>query len=195
MAIRFDPPSRTNDLLPSALHATWQHVLDTYVSETHKSADVWRRFTDDDLAFRPHERSSTVETILRHQLLSERRFFGEFLETPEPPTDDILPAAATVEAFTDRLLALGRPRLGHLASRDTDWWLEPRPFFDVTRQRVWIFWRRVLHTAHHRTQLTVYLRLLDRAVPSVYGPTADVSWAGADPTNTTAAAGRKGATS
>jgi uncharacterized damage-inducible protein DinB len=30
-----------------------------------------------------------------------------------------------------------------------------------------------LHSAHHRGQLTVYLRLLGSKVPSVYGPTAD----------------------
>ena len=29
------------------------------------------------------------------------------------------------------------------------------------------------HLAHHRGQLTVYLRLCDRKVPSIYGPTAD----------------------
>jgi uncharacterized damage-inducible protein DinB len=29
------------------------------------------------------------------------------------------------------------------------------------------------HLAHHRGQLTVYLRLLGVPVPSVYGPTAD----------------------
>src|SRR5436305_885439 len=34
------------------------------------------------------------------------------------------------------------------------------------------------HLAHHRGQLTVYLRLNDQPVPSVYGPTADEGWAG-----------------
>jgi uncharacterized damage-inducible protein DinB len=29
------------------------------------------------------------------------------------------------------------------------------------------------HMAHHRGQLTVYMRLLDIPVPSIYGPTAD----------------------
>jgi uncharacterized damage-inducible protein DinB len=29
------------------------------------------------------------------------------------------------------------------------------------------------HLAHHRGQLTVYLRLLDQRVPAVYGPSAD----------------------
>ena len=29
------------------------------------------------------------------------------------------------------------------------------------------------HSIHHRGQLAVYLRLLDVAVPSIYGPSAD----------------------
>jgi uncharacterized damage-inducible protein DinB len=34
------------------------------------------------------------------------------------------------------------------------------------------------HLAHHRGQLSVYLRLNDQPVPSIYGPTADESWGG-----------------
>jgi uncharacterized damage-inducible protein DinB len=29
------------------------------------------------------------------------------------------------------------------------------------------------HLAHHRAQLTVYLRLLEQKVPAIYGPSAD----------------------
>lgn len=32
------------------------------------------------------------------------------------------------------------------------------------------------HLIHHRGQLTVYLRLLDVPLPSIYGPTADERW-------------------
>ena len=32
------------------------------------------------------------------------------------------------------------------------------------------------HLIHHRGQLTVYLRLIDVPVPSMYGPTADEPW-------------------
>jgi uncharacterized damage-inducible protein DinB len=32
------------------------------------------------------------------------------------------------------------------------------------------------HLVHHRGQLTVYLRLLDVPIPSIYGPTADEKW-------------------
>jgi len=131
-----------------------------------------------------------VGEILKHQLLSERRFFGEFLGAPEPPAAAVLPAGSGVAAYTGRMEELARARLPFLAAQAPEWWLEEVPFFDVRRQRIWIFWRRVLHTAHHRTQLTVYLRLLDRPVPSTYGPTADVTWTGADPTRTVEAAGR-----
>ena len=32
------------------------------------------------------------------------------------------------------------------------------------------------HLAHHRGQLSVYLRLNEQKVPSIYGPTADEGW-------------------
>ena len=92
------------------------------------------------------------------------------------------------------MMELALPRLEFMADRDEAWWLTVVPFFDTRRERIWIFWRRVLHTAHHRTQLTVYLRLLGKPVPATYGPTADVSWQGADPTTTVEAAGRSGIT-
>lgn len=177
--------------IPTAREPLLQHVLDTYASETNKVASVWSAFEDGDLAFRPHARSSTVGDILKHQLLSERRFFGEFLESPEPAPSDVVPDPLTARSARDRLVMLARPRLGFLAAQPAAWWTTRVRFFDVERERAWIVWRRVLHTAHHRTQLTVYLRMLNRAVPPTYGPTADVRWDGADPTTTVAAAGRR----
>lgn len=43
------------------------------------------------------------------------------------------------------------------------------PRGDVTRMHL-------SHLIHHRGQLTVYLRLLDVPLPSIYGPTADEKW-------------------
>jgi len=172
------PPHR----IPRASQASFQHALDTYASETNKVISVWRSFHDEDLDFRPHPRSSVVADVLKHQLLSERRFFAEFLGAPEPEPSGILPRERSVEAYSQRMAELAEPRLHFLAARDESWWLGAAKFFDVERERIRIFWRRVLHTAHHRTQLTMYLRLLDRLAPPTYGPTADVTWKGADPT-------------
>jgi uncharacterized damage-inducible protein DinB len=178
--------------VPRAADPVFQHLLDTYASETSKVVSVWRQFAPEDMAFKPAERSATVLEIMKHQLLSERRFFAEFIALGgEPEAAALLPPELTPSAFCRRHEELCRPRLERMANREQKWWLEVVPFFDVQRQRIWVFWRRVLHTTHHRTQLSVFLRLLGKPVPSSYGPTADVTWKGADPTRSVEAAGRK----
>lgn len=157
-------------------------ITDVYTSEINKTASVWRAFDDGVLGYRPHAKSMTVGEVFKHELLSARRFFGDFLGLPEPAAADAVPNPITVQTAVGRLSDLAQGRLPHLAHASTAWWDEVVPFFDVQRSREWIFWRRVLHSAHHRTQLTVYLRLLDRPVPSIYGPTADVTWSGSSPT-------------
>ncbi len=191
MPMSYDHVAIPDALIPRASAPVFQHLLDTYASETNKVISIWRCFGPADMTYRPHPRSRTVQEVMHHQLLSERRFFGEFMGLPEPPAAEVLPRETTPQAFANRMRELAVPRLGFLAGQGEPWWVEVVPFFDVTRQRIWIFWRRVLHTGHHHTQLTVYLRLLDRKVPVSYGPTADVTWAGADPTQTVEAAGRK----
>jgi uncharacterized damage-inducible protein DinB len=186
----FIPPAG----IPRARAPLLQHLLDTYASETSKTAGVWSELADGQLDFRPHTRSSSVRQILVHQLLSERRFFAEFIGLAEPPVEGLLPPgeAPGVTAYVERLVALGRARLPSLAAGDEAFWLAEVPFFDVRRQRIWVFWRRVLHSAHHRAQVGMCLRLLEDRVPPTYGPTADVTWSGADPTVTLDAARRRG---
>ncbi len=192
MPMQYEYTAIPESQVPRAANPVFQHLLDTYASETSKVISVWRQFAPQEMAFKPAERSSSVLDIMKHQLLSERRFFAEFIGLGgEPETSALLPRELTPEAFWRRNEELCRPRLERMASRDQEWWLEVVPFFDVQRQRIWVFWRRLLHTAHHRTQLSVYLRSLGKPVPSNYGPTADVTWKGADPTQSVEAAGRK----
>jgi uncharacterized damage-inducible protein DinB len=179
--------------VPGASRPILQHLLDTYASETNKLAALWSELRDDQLDFRLHPRSSSVRQILTHQILSERRFFAEFIGLAEPPAEALLPAgdAPPVQAYVERVLELARARLAPLAATDESFWLASVPFFDVRRERIWVFWRRVLHTAHHRAQVGDCLRMLGGRVPATYGPTADVSWSGADPTTSLDAARRQ----
>lgn len=192
MPMEYEYTAIPESSVPGASNPVFQHLLDTYASETSKVISVWREFQPEDMAFRAAERSSTVQDIMKHQLLSERRFFAEFIGLEgEPAASVLLPQELTPQGFCRRNEDLCRPRLDRLAAKETSWWVDDVPFFDVRRQRIWVFWRRVLHTAHHRTQLSVYLRLLGRRVPPSYGPTADVTWQGADPTRSVEASGRK----
>jgi hypothetical protein len=88
---------------------------------------------------------------------------------------------------------LAKHRLPQFAQGTSAWWLEARNFLGgQKRERIWIFWRRVLHTCHHRTQVQTWLRLAGQQVLANYGPSGDVTWAEADPTYSLDAA-RRGA--
>ncbi|MBY0456205.1 MAG: DinB family protein [Gemmataceae bacterium] len=180
--------------VPAAADPTFRHVVETYASETNKTAAMWRAVPDRLLDFKPHERCNTVRTILVHQLLSERRFFAQFVGTQEPPVAHLLPPgeAPAVGDYLDKYVWLARLRLPQFAAAPADWWLGEMPFFGgLKRQRIWTFWRRVLHTAHHRTQVQTWLRLGGAEfVPAIYGPSADVTWDEAEPTYSLAAADR-----
>jgi uncharacterized damage-inducible protein DinB len=195
MAMQYDHVFIPDAAIPRARLPLLQHLVDTYASEINKTAGVWSEVRGDQLDFRPHARSSSVRQVLAHQLLSERRFFAEFLGFAEPGVDTLLPPgdAPAVAPYVDRLVAQATPRLVPLAAGDEAYWLAEVPFFDVRRQRIWVAWRRILHTAHHRAQVGLALRLLEDRVPPTYGPTADVTWQGADPTTTLDAARRQGA--
>src|SRR5262245_12477471 len=117
--------------VPLAAFPQSQHLIATYASETNKVASVWRAFEESDLAWRPHPRATPVGGLMKHQLLSERRFFAEFLGLDEVPGEQILPSIETVDAYRERFLALARPRLAALAAKLEPWWMDEVPFFDV----------------------------------------------------------------
>ena len=90
--------------VPQAVDPAFQHVVQTYASEANKTVGVWRAVPDDLLDFRPHEKTNPIRTILVHQLLSERRFFAQFVGTEEPPVEELLPPGdkPTVSAYLDK---------------------------------------------------------------------------------------------
>ena len=90
--------------IPAATSPVFQHLVDIHASETNKVISVWRGFSDDDLNFRPHSRSGTVQEQMQHQMLSDRRFFGEFLGFLEP--SKFLPAQQTVSGFVAKMQEL-----------------------------------------------------------------------------------------
>ena len=109
----------------------FQHLVATYVSETNKTASMWRAIPDDLLDFKPHEKVNTIRAILVHQILSERRFFAQFVGTVEPPVEELLPPGdqPPVQAYLDKYVVLAKRRLPQLAEASADWWLTEMPFF------------------------------------------------------------------
>jgi uncharacterized damage-inducible protein DinB len=182
--------------VPQTVEPIFQHVVCTYASETNKTASMWRGVPEHLIDFKPHAKVNSIRMILVHQLLSERRFFAQFVGTDEPLVDELIPPGdnQVVQDYIDKYVWLAKRRLPQLARASVAWWMESRPFFGgLQRQRIWVFWRRVLHTCHHRTQIQSWLRLAGHEpVPAIYGPSGDVKWDEADPTYSLDSAKRGG---
>lgn len=144
---------------------------ETYATERIKTLSVWSQFGDEDLEFRPEPRARTPREHFVHQCGSEAIWFSRMLAFGGslPP----LPERETRLGFLEHYARASAERAAHLAAAPDAWFDEPTTFFDVTRSRAWVVVRRIAHSAHHRGQLTTYLRLLGRPLYSTYGPTAD----------------------
>jgi len=151
--------------------ATFAFLTESYATERLKILSVWSSFSDEDLRFRCAARARTPLEQMVHQCVSEdiwlKRMFG--LESPFDP----LPAVESRLGFMQHYAAVSEERLARLEEQDDAWWSGDTMFFEVPRSRAWTFVRRLAHSAHHRGQLTVLLRLLGHPVYSNYGPTAD----------------------
>ena len=88
-----------------------------------------------------------------------------------------LNTTAELVAALDKAVAQAREALQKTtdAHLDTPWRLLAAGQLALEQPRREVIRDAFLHSAHHRGQLTVYLRLLGAKVPSVYGPTADDS--------------------
>src|SRR5262245_45730888 len=123
------------------------------------------------MTFRPEPRARTPLEHMVHQCVSEDTWMRTMLgiTVSLPP----LPSQETRRAFLEHYAAASGERLLQIEQQPDAWYELETTFFDVKRSRAWIFTRRLTHSAHHRGQLTVYVRLWGQDLYSTYGPTAD----------------------
>ena len=105
-----------------------------------------------------------IANTLRHTELDLLQASGYSFETTE-----------TLLAGFDQNVRDGREALA--AANDADftvpWSLKRGDRVLMTAPRAAVVRMHISHLSHHRGQLTVYLRMLDVPIPSIYGPTAD----------------------
>jgi uncharacterized damage-inducible protein DinB len=84
----------------------------------------------------------------------------------------------TLLELFDENVRLAREAIASATDADYEvpWSLKARGHVVFTLPRGAVVRQHISHLSHHRGQMTVYLRLRDVPVPSVYGPTADEKW-------------------
>jgi len=155
--------------------------LDHEMPGTRKTLE---RVPEEKLGWRPHAKSMTLGGLASHlaNLPSWIAFTVGFpsldlAPVGQPPLrqPEMTSRQALLEHF-DRHVAAGRATLA-TASDETllaPWTLLSGGKAYFTMPRIAVLRSFVMnHNVHHRAQLGVYLRLLDVAVPGLYGPSAD----------------------
>ena len=149
----------------------YDFLVESYRTERLKTLSVWSQIPDARMTFRPEPRARTPLEHMVHQCVSEdtwmRTMLGVTVSLPA------LPPQETRHAFLQHYATASGERLAHIQAQPDAWFESETMFFDVMRSKAWVFTRRLTHSAHHRGQLTVYLRLWGQALYSTYGPTAD----------------------
>lgn len=158
-------------------------LLPEFDQEMASTRRILERVPNDHTDWKPHAKSFSIAHLA--QLLARMPgWIGQTLTSTEL---DIGAGDGYSNQSTTTLLDtfdenVRRTREAIVASADADydvpWSLKVHGHVAFTLPRVVVVRQHISHLSHHRGQMTVYLRLLDVPVPSVYGPTADESWQG-----------------
>ena len=158
-------------------------IIDGLLAELEQEAKTTRRVLERiphaHLSWKPHPKSMSLGELALHVAASpgviagwcaqdETTFSGEKPPTPSSTADILAAHDQGVKTVKETLGKLGDEGLQATwtakAGGNT---LMSMPKTALVRSIVMNHW------IHHRGQLSVYLRLLDVAVPSIYGPSAD----------------------
>lgn len=168
----------------SATKSSSSTIAAEYLRELESEARATRECLEqvalDDPKWKPHEKSmelgylailvADIPRWIQHIIESGTINFGTW-EQKNPKTSDEL------VALFDENMAAVNPALETLSDADLtkefqlksgDQLLMATPVGESISSAI-------NHMVHHRGQLTVYLRLNDKKVPSIYGPSADVA--------------------
>jgi uncharacterized damage-inducible protein DinB len=160
-----------------------QQFLASYEREHATTMRVLRAYPTDKLDLRPHPKCKTARELawmfVLERGLGTRVMNNEFAKgvpsgaPPSPP-----------ESWQDILGALEKAHKDFadlVASIPDDKMFDPVKFFTAPKTLDDIpgldfLWFLLGDQIHHRGQFSIYLRMADARVPSIYGPSADEKW-------------------
>jgi uncharacterized damage-inducible protein DinB len=157
-----------------------QALLPEFDHEMATTRKVLERIPDDKLGWKPHDRSMTMGELATH--LATISHWSEAIMGQEsfdvetaPPTPKLKSRQEILGAF-DQSTATARKVIAAASDEKMmkPWSLVSGGKTVFSLPRVGVLRSFIMnHGIHHRGQLSVYLRLNNVPVPSIYGPSAD----------------------
>lgn len=156
-------------------------LLPDFDEEMKSTRRLLERVPSDKGQWKPHPKSFPLAHLA--QLVSIMP--GWMVHTLKAPKLDLSAGGSYTFETTETLLGIfdknvreGREAIDSTSDEEfvKPWSLTMGDRVLFTAPRSVVARQNLNHLVHHRGQLTVYLRLLDVPLPSIYGPTADEKW-------------------
>lgn len=164
-------------------------IVDSLLPEfDHEFATTRRlleRVPDAELGWKPHEKSMTLGALATHvaniggfwctQTMNAPFYDVSGANDPEARLEPAASRDALLKEFDERITTARAALAGKTdAEMMAPWTLKSGDHEIFTMPRVAVYRSFVMnHMIHHRGQLSVYLRMKNVPLPSIYGPTAD----------------------
>jgi uncharacterized damage-inducible protein DinB len=156
-----------------------ESLLMEFDQEAQTTKRVLERVPDDKLTWKPHPTSFSLGQLAQHIASGPGQIAAavvpDTFEFPNAPRPEPKSRQEVLETFS-KSMASARATLKSMddARLLSDWTLTKNGKVLMSAPRIG-FLRSILmnHTYHHRGQLSVYLRMLEVPVPSIYGPSGD----------------------
>ncbi len=157
--------------------------LEEFDQEMATTRRLLERVPDDNPTWKPHEKSFPLAHLA--QLVSWMPAW--IAQSLREPFLDLAKAGGYSNESSDTLVRefdknvrSAHDALGEVTGEALNeaWSLKRGDQVFMTLPRRVVVRQHLNHLIHHRGQLTVYLRLLNVPIPSIYGPTADEKWGG-----------------
>jgi len=161
-----------------------ERFLETYDHEHGITMRLLKAYPEDQLDLRPHPKLKTARELafvfVLECGLGTKVWHDEFAQgnvtpraTPTPPDDWKALLAALEQSHKGFRDLVDKTSDAELAAT-VHFFTAPKTMGEISRMD-WA-WFLLHDQIHHRGQFSIYLRLTDAKVPSIYGPTADEPW-------------------
>lgn len=121
--------------------------------------------------WKPHPVARSGGELAWHVATGLHWFVSEPLKLKIPPKPASPPA--TSMAVVDAFDAMSKACLAALSRKDDAWVRRKTDFFGRPTTNGGLIEMHLIHEAHHRGQLSTYIRIKEGKVPAICGPSAD----------------------
>ena len=169
--------------MATSVSTTKDKFLETYEREHAVTMRLLRAYPTDKLELRPHPKCKTARELawvfVIERGLGTKLFHDAFAkgvpagEAPQPPAswEELL---AALEKAHREFAELVRTTPDDQLQGTVRFFTAPKTMGDV--RRIDVAWDLLHDQIHHRGQFSIYLRMADGRVPSIYGPSGDEPW-------------------